>query len=41
MEKELKKKNYSIILNVSKKGREFDKEDFSGAIAKIAEALKK
>jgi len=40
LEKELKKKNYSTILAVSKKGREFHKEDFSEAIGEIAEALK-
>lgn len=40
LDKELKKKNYSTILAVSKKGREFHKEDFSEAIGKIAEALK-
>jgi len=40
LEKELKKKSYTTILKVSKKGREFTKEDFSDAIGKIAEALK-
>ncbi len=40
LKKELKKKSYTTILKVSKKGREFTKEDFSEAIGKIAEALK-
>jgi len=40
LEKELKKKSYRTILSVSVKGREFDKEDFSGAISMIREALK-
>ena len=40
LEKELKKKSYSTILSVSAKGREFSKESFSDATAKIAEALK-
>ena len=40
LKKKLKKKNYSTILAVSKKGREFHKEDFSEAIGEIVEALK-
>jgi flavodoxin len=39
LKKELKKKNYETILSVSKRGRELRKEDFSDAVAKIAEAL--
>ena len=41
LKKELKKKGYGTILCVSAKGKEFSKEDFSDAVAKIAEALKK
>jgi flavodoxin len=40
LKKELKKKGYSTILCVSVKGKEFTKEMFSDATAKIAEALK-
>jgi len=40
LKKTMKKKNYSTILAVSKKGREFHKEDFSEAIGEIVEALK-
>ena len=40
LKKELKKRGYSTILAVSKKGREFHKEDFSEAIGEIVEALK-
>jgi flavodoxin len=39
LKKELKKKNYETVLSVSKRGRELRKEDFSDAVAKIAEAL--
>ncbi len=41
LKKELKKKGYSTVLCVSAKGKEFTEEDFSDAIGKIAEALKK
>jgi flavodoxin len=41
LEKELKKKGYSTILSVSVKGREFKTEDFSDAISKIREEMKK
>jgi len=40
LKKELKKKGYSTILCVSAKGKEFSKETFSDATAKIAETLK-
>ena len=40
LEKELKKKSYSTNRSVSAKGREFTKDDFSDATAKIAKALK-
>ena len=40
LKKELKKKGYSTVLCVSAKGKEFTKEDFTDATAKIAEALK-
>jgi flavodoxin len=39
LKKELKKKGYTNLLCVSKKGKEFQKEDFSDPTAKIAEAL--
>jgi flavodoxin len=39
LKKELKKKNYKTILSVSKRGRELTKENFSDAVAEIAEAL--
>jgi flavodoxin len=40
LKKELKKKNYSTILSVSVKGREFSKEDFVDPTAKIVKVLK-
>ena len=40
LKKELKKKDYSTILCVSAKGREFTEEGFSDPICKIVEALK-
>jgi len=40
LKKELKNKGYRTILCVSAKGKEFTKEDFSEAIAKISKALK-
>ena len=41
LEKELKKKKYTTVLKLAKKGKEFSKEDFSDAACKISTALKK
>ena len=40
LEKALKKKNYENILCVSVKRKEFNKDDFVDAVAKIAEKLR-
>ena len=40
LKKELKKKGYSTVLCVSAKGKEFSKDDFTDATAKIEKALK-
>ena len=39
LKKELKKKNYITICNVSAKGKEFSAEDFSDSVCKIAQAI--